>query len=105
MPKNDKKYVLVEMHNFINKDWIECVMTERMYMYTVQPIWNLENNIFQQRDLDLWPVTLTFKLIPDIVMANTSIKFRVYTSDTHTGETDFIHVPWTADVGGNDTQA
>ena len=54
---------------------------------------NPKNRVFQPSDLDLWPLTLTFKLIRDIVKVNPSIKFWVRTfngsarralTDTHT---------------------
>ncbi len=50
-------------------------------------------HVFQHGDLDLWPMTLTFELIRDIIMVHTSTKFWVCTSnsspmraltDTHT---------------------
>ncbi len=45
------------------------------------PIWNFGNHVFQPGDLDLWPMTLTFELIWDIIKVNASTKFRVCTSN------------------------
>ena len=65
-----------------------------------QPIWKSENYVFQPSDLDLSPITLTFKLIRDIVKVNFSIKFWVCTFngsagraliDTHTHRRDRFH--------------
>ena len=46
-----------------------------------QPTWKSENNVFQPSDLDIWPMTLTFELIRDIVKVNPSTKFWVCTSN------------------------
>ncbi len=45
------------------------------------PIWNFGNHVFQPGNLDLWPMTLTFELIWDIIKINASIKFQVCMSN------------------------
>ncbi len=44
-------------------------------------IWTFGNHVFQPGDLDLWPMTLTFELIRDIIKVNASTKFRVCMSN------------------------
>ncbi len=41
---------------------------------TVNPLENPKKHIFQPSNLDLWPMTLTFKLIQNIVKVNLSTK-------------------------------
>ncbi len=70
---------------------------------------------FQRADLDLWPMTLTFKLIRAVIKVIPPAEFQVCTSNgspvralnngqthrhthTHTDRTDFI--PSTANAGG-----
>ncbi len=88
------------------------VITKRFCpIYTGHTIKMSENHFFQNGDLDLWPMTLTFELIQDIVKVNPSTKFwvrifngsagRALTNEhthTQTHGTDFI--PSTADAGG-----
>ena len=50
-----------------------------------QPIWKAENHVFQPRDLDLWPMTMTFKLIQYIVKVNPSTEFCVRTFNRSAG--------------------
>ena len=45
----------------------------------------LENHNFENDDLDLWPMTLTFELIRDIVIFNQPTKFWVRTSNGSVG--------------------
>ena len=53
---------------------------------TDQPIWKSENHVFQPSDLDLWPMTLTFELIRDIVKVNPSTKSGVCTFNGSAGK-------------------
>ncbi len=97
------------------------VMTN--WLCVIHPAETLDITFFQPGDLDLWPMTLTFELIRDIVKVNTSTKFRVCMSngsavraltnrhthtrtdgrtDTQTDGTDFI--PSTAYAGGNNVR-
>ena len=52
---------------------------------TDQPISKSENHVFQTSDLDLWPMTLTFELIWDIVKVNPSTKFGIRTFNGSAG--------------------
>ncbi len=73
---------------------------------------NIRKSCFLNGDLDLWPMTLTLKLIRDFVKVNLSTKFGIRKSNgsvvsvltnwgthTQTNGTDFI--PSTADAEGN----
>ena len=44
-----------------------------------------ENHVFQRSNLDLWPMTLTFQLIRDMVKVNLSTKFWVRMSNGSAG--------------------
>ncbi len=54
------------------------VMTECTKIW---PIRNFGNHVFQPGDLDLWPMTLTFELIRDIMKVNVSTTFWVSMSN------------------------
>ncbi len=47
---------------------------------TGRPIRKSENHFFQSGDLDLWPITLTFELLRDIIKVNLPTNFRVHRS-------------------------
>ena len=76
------------------------------------------NNVFELGDLDIWPLTLTIKVMQDIIKVNPCTKFGDHTSngsavraltdrqtDTHThSHTDgSVFITSTANAGGNDT--
>ncbi len=48
-----------------------------MSMYTRHPVKEAKNYVFQDGDLDLWPMTLTSELVRDMVKVNPSTKFWV----------------------------
>ncbi len=80
-----------------------------LYMSHRQKVWN--SHFFQYGDLELWPMTLIFKLIRDIIKVSPHqilgpyvrswghwITDRHTSLNTHTDETDFV--PSTAEAGG-----
>ncbi len=66
--------------------WRHGVTSHDFLCHDSESTWAIQSevskiHVFQHGDLDLWPMTLTFELVQDIIEVHTSTKFWVRTSN------------------------
>ncbi len=92
--------------------WHHTIGQDLIFVHSNQKI--LKMTFFWPCDLDLWPMTLTFELVREIIKVNPCVKFCDHTpngsavraltdrhTDTHTHTDGSVFITSTADAGGN----